>query len=141
MARRGKICTRKLLLSPTFTMIKYRGMPTAAGTNISAAWFNLNSHSLARNFFLEKAYADIAVIKMEEATVSNVIMIVLIRNRDIGMPVLEVRFIIMRKFCMVGRRTIKVGGKRKSSSRGLKAWFKIYTIGSVIKRAIGIITR
>jgi hypothetical protein len=81
-----------------------------------------------------------AVIKIDKKTVRRVTIIVLIRNRDIGMPVVEVRFIIMRKFCMVGRRTIKVGGKRKISSSGLKAWFNMYMMGNVMKTATGIIT-
>jgi hypothetical protein len=78
---------------------------------------------------------------MEDKTVITVIITVLIMKRDIGMPVEEVILKIMRKFCSVGRRTMKVGGKRKSSSRGLKAWPTIKMMGKVIKRAIGMITR
>src|SRR5690625_7068969 len=52
---------------------------------------------------------------------------------DTGTKVLSVRESNSIKFCIVGFRTINVGGKRNNSCKGLNAWLKIYTIGNNIK--------
>jgi hypothetical protein len=97
-----------------------------------------NIDALNLNSSLDKANPAKEPITIEANTVKVVMIKLLNKYRDIGIPVDEVTANKSIKLSAVGFCTKKRGGHSKSSTNGLNAWLKIYTIGKPMKMATGI---